>query len=143
MLWSQFSAVFAYFGRKNWRFSQKPMLRWFFTKSRSSLSKKRHFFIKNFGENILKIKTSPPVFKMALSVSRTFMGYLCTQSDIYYVVKLCRTTSESVIQQNIGVILTVKIVLYDIWECYTTKHRSDPDSKNCVVQHLKVLYNET
>jgi hypothetical protein len=27
MLWSQFSAIFANFRRKNWRFSQKPMLR--------------------------------------------------------------------------------------------------------------------
>jgi hypothetical protein len=30
MLLSQFSAVFAYFGRKNWRFFQKPMLWSFF-----------------------------------------------------------------------------------------------------------------
>jgi hypothetical protein len=27
MLWSQFSAIFDNFRRKNWRFSQKPMLR--------------------------------------------------------------------------------------------------------------------
>jgi hypothetical protein len=27
MLWSQFSAIFANFRRKNWRFSHKPMLR--------------------------------------------------------------------------------------------------------------------
>jgi hypothetical protein len=26
MLWSQFSAIFAYFRRRNWRFSLKPML---------------------------------------------------------------------------------------------------------------------
>jgi hypothetical protein len=26
MLWSQYSAIFAHFLRKNWRFSQKPML---------------------------------------------------------------------------------------------------------------------
>jgi hypothetical protein len=26
MLWSQFSAIFGNFLRKNWRFSQKPML---------------------------------------------------------------------------------------------------------------------
>jgi hypothetical protein len=26
MLWSQFSAIFDYFRRKNWRFSQKPVL---------------------------------------------------------------------------------------------------------------------
>jgi hypothetical protein len=26
MLWSKFPAIFAYFRRQNWRFSQKPML---------------------------------------------------------------------------------------------------------------------
>jgi hypothetical protein len=45
MLWSQFSAISANFRRKNWRFSQKPML-WsqFFAKTSSSLSKKRQYF---------------------------------------------------------------------------------------------------
>jgi hypothetical protein len=57
MLWSQFSAIFANFWRKNWRFSRKPM----------SWSNFVHnlalFWVKNanfFGENIQKIVTLVP-----------------------------------------------------------------------------------
>jgi hypothetical protein len=60
MLWSQFSAIFDNFRRKNWRFSQKPMLWSIFSKFSFVLSQKRQFFAKIFGENILKIITSVP-----------------------------------------------------------------------------------
>jgi hypothetical protein len=43
MLWSQFSAIFNNFLRKNWRFSQKPMLWSFFSKFGFILSQKRQF----------------------------------------------------------------------------------------------------
>jgi hypothetical protein len=52
---------FGQFSAKNWRFSQKPMLRSIFSKFSFVLSKKRHFFAKFFGENIYKIITSVPV----------------------------------------------------------------------------------
>jgi hypothetical protein len=46
MLWSQFSAIFT---KKNWRFSQKPML-WlnFYKKLAVLIAKKRQYFLKNF-----------------------------------------------------------------------------------------------
>jgi hypothetical protein len=61
MLWSQFSAIFANFRRKIWRFSQKPML-WsqFFQKITVVWAKNAKIFAKFFGENILKIITSVP-----------------------------------------------------------------------------------
>jgi hypothetical protein len=61
MLWSQFSAIFPNFRRKNWRFSQKPML-WsqFLQKLAVVWAKNANFFAKFFGENILKIITSVP-----------------------------------------------------------------------------------
>jgi hypothetical protein len=61
MLWSQFSAIFANFWRKNWRFSQVPMFMiTIFAKTSSSLSKNANIFAKFFVENILKIITSVP-----------------------------------------------------------------------------------
>jgi hypothetical protein len=57
----QFSATFDNFRRKNWCFSQQPMLWSFFSKLAFVLSKKNaNFFAKFFGENILKIITSVP-----------------------------------------------------------------------------------
>jgi hypothetical protein len=51
MLWSQFSAIFANFLRKNRRFSQKLAAAW---------AKNANIFARFFGENILKIITSVP-----------------------------------------------------------------------------------
>jgi hypothetical protein len=53
MLWSQFSAIFDNFRRKNWRFSQKPML-WsqFLQKLAVVWAKNFNIFAKIFGENI-------------------------------------------------------------------------------------------
>jgi hypothetical protein len=61
MIWSQFSAIFANFRRKNWRFSQMPML-WsqFLHKLAVGWAKNANIFAKFFGENILKIITSVP-----------------------------------------------------------------------------------
>jgi hypothetical protein len=60
MLWSQFSAILANFWRKNWRFSQKPMLWSKFCIIYLYLVwvKNANFFAEFFGENILKIITS-------------------------------------------------------------------------------------
>jgi hypothetical protein len=46
MLWSQFSANFTHFRRKNWRFSQKPMLHMItiFAKTSFVLHQKRQYF---------------------------------------------------------------------------------------------------
>jgi hypothetical protein len=54
MLWSQFSAIFDNFRRKNWRFSQKPMLWSIFSKFSFVLSQKRQFFCKNFRRKYFK-----------------------------------------------------------------------------------------
>jgi hypothetical protein len=59
MLWSQFSAIFANFRRKNWRFSQKPML-WSKFCIILIWVKNANFFAEFFGENIWKIITSVP-----------------------------------------------------------------------------------
>jgi hypothetical protein len=62
MLWSQFSAIFANFRRKNCRFSQKPMLWSKFCIIYLALFwvKNAIFFAEFFGENILKIITLVP-----------------------------------------------------------------------------------
>jgi hypothetical protein len=61
MLWSQFSPIFANFRRKNWRFSQKPMLWSKFCKKLALVwAKHANIFAKFLGENILKIITSVP-----------------------------------------------------------------------------------
>jgi hypothetical protein len=60
MLWSQFSAIFANFRRKFWRFSQKPMLWWIpLQKLAVVWAKKRQIFCQ-ICENVLKIVTSVP-----------------------------------------------------------------------------------
>jgi hypothetical protein len=61
MLWSQFSAIYDNFRRKNLRFSQKPML-WsqFLHNSALIWVKNANFFAEFFGENIFKIITSVP-----------------------------------------------------------------------------------
>jgi hypothetical protein len=61
MLWSQFSAIFTHFWRKNWRFSQKAML-WsqFLQNPALFCVKNANIFAKFFGENIFKIITSVP-----------------------------------------------------------------------------------
>jgi hypothetical protein len=53
MLWSQFSAIFDNFRRKNWRFSQKPML-WlkFLQKLAVVWAKNANIFAKFFAKNI-------------------------------------------------------------------------------------------
>jgi hypothetical protein len=53
MLWSQFSAIFDNFRRKNWRLSQKPML-WlkFLQKLAAVWAKNANIFAKFFAENI-------------------------------------------------------------------------------------------
>jgi hypothetical protein len=62
MLLSQFSAIFDNFRLKKLAFfSKNQCYDNFFAKISSSLSKKRQFFSKFFGENILKIITSVPV----------------------------------------------------------------------------------
>jgi hypothetical protein len=48
MLWLQFSAIFAHFRQKNWRFSQKPMLWSIFSKFSFVSSQKCHFFRRLF-----------------------------------------------------------------------------------------------
>jgi hypothetical protein len=55
MLWSKFSPIFTNFRRKNWLFSQKPML-WsqFLQKLAVVLAKNANNFAKFFGKNILK-----------------------------------------------------------------------------------------
>jgi hypothetical protein len=53
-VWSQFSAIFANFRLKNWRFSQICRYCLIFVKNSSSLSQKRQFFRKNFRGNFLK-----------------------------------------------------------------------------------------
>jgi hypothetical protein len=55
MLWSQFSAIFANFRRKNWRFSQKPML-WsqFLQKLAVVWAKNANIFANFFVKNIFK-----------------------------------------------------------------------------------------
>jgi hypothetical protein len=60
MLWSQFSAIFANFLRKNWRFCHKMMLWSIFFKNSFSLSKKLQHFCQIFRRNIWKIITSAP-----------------------------------------------------------------------------------
>jgi hypothetical protein len=59
MLWSQFSAIFDIFGRKNWRFSQKPML-WRIVLHNLALFwvKNANFFSEFFALNIFKTITS-------------------------------------------------------------------------------------
>jgi hypothetical protein len=58
ILWSQFFGIFANFRRTNWlKITQKPMYWSFFSKTSSSLCKKRHFVV-NFFCQIFKIKTS-------------------------------------------------------------------------------------
>jgi hypothetical protein len=76
MLWSQFSAIFHNFWRKNWRFSEIPML-WsnYFKIWLCFESKTPVFFAKFFGENILTIITSVPdlaIFRHSLSRFFTF-----------------------------------------------------------------------
>jgi hypothetical protein len=68
MLWLQFSAIFAKFRRKNWRFSPKLML-WsiFFQKIAVVGAKNANIF----GENILKIITSVPEFKIAYDFTKS------------------------------------------------------------------------
>jgi hypothetical protein len=59
MLW-----FLSIFGEKNCVFLKKQINNQIFAKTSSSLSKKRHFFVeKFFGENILKIITSVPVYR--------------------------------------------------------------------------------
>jgi hypothetical protein len=60
MLWSQFSAIFPNFWRKNWRFRKTNVMIKFFSKFSFVLSQKRQFLANFFGENILKIITSVP-----------------------------------------------------------------------------------
>jgi hypothetical protein len=64
MLWSQFSAIFSNFRRKNWCFflNSNVMIN-FFQNLALSWVKNANFFAKNFGENILKIITSVPDLK--------------------------------------------------------------------------------
>jgi hypothetical protein len=61
MLWSQLSAIFDNFRRKNWRFSQKTNV---MIKILHKLAlfwvKNANFFAEFFGENIKKIITSVP-----------------------------------------------------------------------------------
>jgi hypothetical protein len=58
MLWSQLSEIFANFRRKNWRFSQHPMLWSFFLQNVAAVrAKNANIFAKFFGKNIFKIIT--------------------------------------------------------------------------------------
>jgi hypothetical protein len=54
MLWSQFSAIFDNFRRKNWRFSQKPLLWSKFCIINFVSSQKRQFFCWNFRRKYFK-----------------------------------------------------------------------------------------
>jgi hypothetical protein len=79
MLWSQFSAIFDNFRRKNWRFSQKPML---WSKFLHNLAlfwvKNANFFAEFFVENIYKIITSVP--GQFFTYQKTLLPalYICT-----------------------------------------------------------------
>jgi hypothetical protein len=58
----QFSAIFVYFGRKSWRFSQKTdVMNIFLQKLALVKAKNANIFAKFFDENILKIIASVPV----------------------------------------------------------------------------------
>jgi hypothetical protein len=67
LLWSQISAILDNFWRKNWCFSQKPML-WsnFLHNLALFWVKNADFFAEFFGENIFKIITSVPGWKMLI-----------------------------------------------------------------------------
>jgi hypothetical protein len=71
MLWSQFSAIFANFQRKNWRFSQKTnvMIK-FLQKSSWSLSKKRQYFRYIFRRKYLKNRNIGPWIDLCVFQSR-------------------------------------------------------------------------
>jgi hypothetical protein len=60
MLWSQFSAIFANFRWKNWRFLKNQCFDQIFKYFSFVLSQKRQFFSRFFCENIFKIISSVP-----------------------------------------------------------------------------------
>jgi hypothetical protein len=69
MLWSQFSAIFANFRRKNWRFSQKAMLWSIFSKFSFVLSQKRQYFRRFFWRKYFKNHNIGPRSRGVVSIS--------------------------------------------------------------------------
>jgi hypothetical protein len=76
MLWSQFSAIFANFWRKNCVFLKNQSYDNIFSKFAFVSSQKRQFFAKYFVENIFKIITSVPDYAKFRDIFKSWAQFL-------------------------------------------------------------------